>query len=85
MQDIPVTITVEIGRAKLSMRELLNLRQGSIIELNKKVKTPLNFFVNGKLFGMCEVVTLAPKHDKYGIKILKIFSKEEILKVNNEL
>ncbi len=84
--DIPVTITVEVGRVKLPIKEFLMLQQGSLVTLNNKAKEPLSFYVNGKLYGLCEVVAISnesnPSKEKYGIKILKIFSREELLKMS---
>lgn len=77
IQDIQVTISVELGRVKLSIRELLKLVQGSILSLDKMVGEPLDFYVNNKLFGACEIVQV---NDKLGMRIIEIYSKEKTAK-----
>lgn len=83
IKDVGVTITVELGRTKMPIKELLALHNGSIVALNTKEGEPLKFYANGRLLGLCEIVTLAPKHEKYGIRVLKLFTKEELINQNN--
>lgn len=80
IKDVGITITVELGRTKMPIKDLLSLQQGSIVGLNTKEGEPLKFYANGRLLGLCEIVTLAPKHEKYGIRVLKLFTKEDLLK-----
>ncbi len=77
IEHLPVTISVELGRVKMPIRELLKLAQGAIVSLDKVAGEPLNFYVNGKLFGTCEVVQV---NDKFGIRIVEIFSKNKGIK-----
>jgi flagellar motor switch protein FliN/FliY len=73
IKDIKVEITVEIGRKKITIKELLSINQGSIVELETKTDEPLKFFVNGKLFGTCEIVQMP--NNKIGMRVLQIFGK----------
>lgn len=75
--DIPLEISVELGRAKMLISELLQLGPGSVIELNKLAGEPLEIFVNQKLVARGEVVVL---NDKYGIKMTDILSPIERVK-----
>jgi flagellar motor switch protein FliN/FliY len=74
IKDIKVELTVEIGRKKMTLKEILSTNHGSILELDNKTGTPLNFFVNGKLFGTCEIVQMP--NDKLGMKVVQIFGKK---------
>lgn len=82
IKDVAITITVELGKTKMPIKEFLRLQQGSIVTLNTKDKEPLKFYANGRLLGLCEIVTLPPNHEKYGIRILKLYTKEELLNEN---
>lgn len=72
ISNIQVSITVELGRTKIAIKDLLKLANGSIVELDTSIGKPLNFFVNGKLFGACKIVQI---NEKLGIKIVEIFKK----------
>lgn len=72
--DIPLQLTVELGRAKMFIKDLLHLNQGSIIELTKLVGEPLEIMVNNKLIGKGEVVVV---NDKFGVKLIDIMSPVE--------
>ena len=74
IEHIPITISVELGRVKMPIKDLLKLAQGAIVPLDKLAGEPLNFYVNGKLFGTCEIVQV---NDKFGMRILEIFSKNK--------
>jgi flagellar motor switch protein FliN len=74
IRDIKVEITVEIGRTQITIKDLLSTTHGSIVELDNKTQQPLNFFVNGKLFGTCEIVQMP--NDKLGMRVLQIFGKK---------
>ena len=65
IMDIPVTITMEVGHAKISIRNLLQLNQGSVIELERLAGEPLDVLVNGTLIAHGEVVVV---NDKFGIR-----------------
>jgi flagellar motor switch protein FliN/FliY len=72
--DIPMQVTVELGRTKMAIKELLQLSQGSIIELNKMAGDHLEVFVNNKLIARGEVVVV---NDRFGIRISEILSPQE--------
>lgn len=73
INDIEVTLTVQLGEQKISIREFLKLSPGSVVNLSHYVKDPLTFFANGKPLGLCEIVTV---NDKFGIRILKMFHNQ---------
>lgn len=68
---IPVQVTVELGQADLSLREILDLTEGSIIQLDRLTGEPLDLMVNGQLIAQGEVVAI---DDNYGLRITKIFT-----------
>lgn len=75
--DIPVTLTVELGRVKLPLERVTQLAQGSLVELAKASNEPVDVLVNGTPVARGEVVTVG---EKYGIRILELVSPEERLK-----
>jgi len=75
--DIPVTISMEIGRTKISIRNLLQLNQGSVVELDRLAGEPLDVTVNGTLIAHGEVVVV---NDKYGIRLTDVVSAAERVK-----
>ncbi len=75
--DIPLEISVELGRARMLISELLQLGPGSVIELNKLAGEPLEIYVNQKLVARGEVVVL---NEKFGIKMTDILSPIERVK-----
>jgi flagellar motor switch protein FliN len=75
--DIPVTISMEVGRAKISIRNLLQLNQGSVIELERVAGEPLDVLVNGTLIAHGEVVVV---NDKFGIRLTDVISQIERIK-----
>lgn len=74
LMDIPVEISVEIGRTKMAIGELLSLSKGSIIELNKIAGESVDIFVNGKLLGKGEIVIV---NERLGVRIMEIASPKE--------
>ena len=72
--DIPLRVTVELGRTKMSIRELLQLGQGTVIELNKLAGEALEVLVNDKLVARGEVVVV---NEKFGIRLTDIISPIE--------
>jgi len=72
--DIPLTVTVELGRSKMLINDLLQLGQGSVIELTKLVGEPLEVLVNSKLVARGEVVVV---NDKFGVRLTEIASPME--------
>ena len=75
--DIPVTISMEIGRSRINIRNLLQLNQGSIIELDRLAGEPLDVLVNGTLVAHGEVVVV---NEKYGIRLTDVISAAERVK-----
>jgi flagellar motor switch protein FliN len=72
--DIPLTVTVELGRSKMLINDLLQLGQGSVIELKKLVGEPLEVLVNKKLVARGEVVVI---NEKFGVRLTDIVSPME--------
>jgi flagellar motor switch protein FliN/FliY len=72
--DIPVSLTVELGRTKIAIRNLLQLAQGSIVELEGLAGEPMNVLVNGTLVAQGEVVVV---NDKFGIRLTDIITPSE--------
>ena len=72
--DIPLTVTVELGRSRMLINDLLQLGQGSVIELTKLVGEPLEVLVNNKLVARGEVVVV---NDKFGVRLTDIVSPME--------
>ncbi|MBX3016674.1 MAG: flagellar motor switch protein FliN [Bdellovibrionaceae bacterium] len=72
--DIPLRVTVELGRTKMPVSELLNLAQGSVIELNKLAGEPMEVFVNDKLIARGEAVVV---NEKFGVRLTDIISTRE--------
>ncbi len=75
--DIPVTIAMEIGRTKLSIRNLLQLNQGSVVELDRLAGEPMDVLVNGTLVAHGEVVVV---NEKFGIRLTDVISPAERIK-----
>lgn len=73
--DVGVTLSVEIGRARLTLEEVMALRRGSVIELDKLAGEPADVIVNGKLIARGEVVLL---DEKFGIKINDIVTRARL-------
>jgi len=72
--DIPLTVTVELGRSKMLINDLLQLGQGSVVELTKMVGEPLEILVNQKLVARGEVVVV---NEKFGVRLTDIISPME--------
>lgn len=72
--DVPVTLTLEVGRTRLPIRSLLQLAQGSVVELERAAGDPLDVFVNGTLIAHGEVVVV---NDKFGIRLTDVVSPAE--------
>lgn len=75
--DIPVTISMEVGSAKINIRNLLQLNQGSVIELDRMAGEPLDIKVNGTLIAHGEVVVV---NEKFGIRLTDVISPAERVK-----
>ena len=75
--DIPLDVSAELGRTRLLINELLQLGQGSVVELNKLAGEPLEVFVNGKLVARGEAVVI---NEKFGVRLTDIISPMERVK-----
>ncbi len=75
--DIPVVISMEIGRTQISIRNLLKLNQGSVVELDRLAGEPLDVMVNGTLIAHGEVVVV---NEKFGIRLTDVISAMERVK-----
>ena len=74
IMDIPLRVSVELGRTKMPESELLNLGQGSVIELNKLAGEPMEVLVNDKLIARGEAVVI---NEKFGVRLTDIISTKE--------
>ncbi|HUM76259.1 MAG TPA: flagellar motor switch protein FliN, partial [Fervidobacterium sp.] len=74
--DIPLNITVELGRTKLTLKEVMELGVGSLIELDKLTGEPVDIYVNNKLIAKGEVVVI---DENFGVRITEIISPRERL------
>jgi flagellar motor switch protein FliN/FliY len=72
--DVPVTLSLEVGRTRLPIRSLLHLNQGSVVELDRAAGEPLDVFVNGTLVAHGEVVVV---NEKFGIHLTDVISPAE--------
>lgn len=77
VMDIPVTISMEIGRTRISIRNLLQLSQGSVVELDRLAGEPMDVLVNDTLIAHGEVVVV---NDKFGIRLTDVISASERIK-----
>lgn len=72
--DIPLQVTVELGRSKMLLKDLLQLQQGSIVELSKLAGEPLDVYVNSRLVARGEAVVT---NEKYGVRLTDIVNAGE--------
>jgi flagellar motor switch protein FliN/FliY len=72
--DIPLKVTVELGRTKMPVSDLLNLTQGSVIELSKLAGEPMEVYVNDKLIARGEAVVV---NEKFGVRLTDVISPAE--------
>jgi flagellar motor switch protein FliN/FliY len=72
--DVPVTLSLEVGRTRLPIRSLLQLNQGSVVELERAAGEPLDVYVNGTLVAHGEVVVV---NEKFGIRLVDVVSPAE--------
>lgn len=75
--DIPITLSVEIGKSRLTIRNLLQLNQGSVVELDRMAGEPLDVLINGTLVAHGEVVVV---NEKLGIRLTDVVSAQERVK-----
>ncbi|CAA0105133.1 flagellar motor switch protein FliN [Zhongshania aliphaticivorans] len=74
IMDVNVSVAVEVGRTKMSIRDLRDLNQGAIIELDRAAGTPLDVLVNGTLVARGEIVVVK---DKYGIMLTEVVGQDD--------
>lgn len=72
--DVPVTLSMEVGRARIPIRNLLQLNQGSVVELERAAGEPLDVYANGTLIAHGEVVVI---NEKFGIRLTDVVSPAE--------
>ncbi len=77
LMDLPLSVTVELGRAEMIIDKMLQLGQGSVIELEKAAGEPVEIFVNHKLLGKGEVIVV---NDRFGVRITEIISQADRIK-----
>ena len=76
LQNIPVTLSVEVGRASIKIRDLMRLTQGSVVELDRIAGEPLNLLVNNTVVAQGEVVLV---NERYGIRLTRVVPASERL------
>jgi flagellar motor switch protein FliN len=81
IMDIPVRLTVELGRTKITIKQILQLAQGSVIELDGMAGEPMDVLVNGCLIAQGEVVVV---NDKFGIRLTDIITPSERIRRLNK-
>ena len=77
IQNVPVTISVEVGRAVLKIRDLIRLTQGSVVELDRMAGEPLDLLVNNTVVAQGEVVLV---NERYGIRLTRVVPANERLR-----
>ena len=75
--DVPVTLSLEVGRSRIPIRNLLQLNQGSVVELERAAGEPLDLYVNGTLIAQGEVVVV---NDRFGVRLTDVVSPAERIK-----
>ena len=77
LQNIPVTISVEVGRTSLKIRDLMRLTQGSVVELDRLAGEPLDLLVNNTLVAQGEVVLI---NERYGVRLTSVIPTADRVK-----
>ena len=77
IQNIPITLAIEVGRASLKIRDLMRLTQGSVVELDRLAGEPLDIVVNDTVVAQGEVVLV---NDRYGVRLTKVVSAADRIK-----
>lgn len=75
--DVNVTLSLEVGRTRIPIRNLLQLNQGSVVELERQAGEPLDVYVNGTLIAQGEVVVV---NDRFGVRLTDVVSPSERIK-----
>ncbi|MDA0693109.1 MAG: flagellar motor switch protein FliN [Proteobacteria bacterium] len=77
LQNIPVNISVEVGRTKIRIKDLLKLKQGSVLELERIAGEPLDLLVNNTVVAQGEVVLV---NERYGVRLTHVIPSEDRIK-----
>ena len=77
IENIPVTLAIEVGRASLKIRDLMRLTQGSVVELDRLAGEPLDIVVNDTIVAQGEVVLV---NDRYGVRLTQVISAADRIK-----
>ena len=77
IENIPVTLAIEVGRASLKIRDLMRLTQGSVVELDRLAGEPLDIVVNDTVVAQGEVVLV---NDRYGVRLTQVISAADRIK-----
>ncbi len=77
LMDIPVTLSMELGRTRVSIRDLMNFKNGSVVELQKMTDEPMDVLVNGALVARGEAVVI---DDRFGIRLTEVVSPMDRVK-----
>lgn len=77
LMGVPVTLSVEVGKTRMPIRDLLQLGQGSIVDLDRETDAPLDLLVNGTLIAQGEIVTIGKK---FGLRLIDVISPRDRLK-----
>ncbi|MFZ8939621.1 MAG: flagellar motor switch protein FliN [Burkholderiaceae bacterium] len=77
LQNIPVTLSIEVGRASIKIRDLMRLTQGSVVELDRIAGEPLDLLVNNTVVAQGEVVLV---NERYGIRLTRVVPASERMK-----
>ena len=77
IQNIPITLAIEVGRASLKIRDLMRLTQGSVVELDRLAGEPLDIVVNDTVVAQGEVVLV---NERYGVRLTKVVSAADRIK-----
>ena len=75
---VPLTISVEIGKTRKQIKDILEISPGTIIELDKQAGALVDIIVNGKLIAKGEVVVV---NDNFGVRVVEILKKDELMKI----
>ena len=76
LYEVPLQVSVEVGRARILLKDLLQMGEGSVVELDKMAGEPLDLYVNGRLIARGEAVRIG---DKFGIKLTEVVSQSDRL------
>ncbi len=74
LNDVPIVMTIEVGRTQIKIRDLLNLTKDSILDLNKQAGDPVDIYANGNLIAKGNIITA---NGKYCVRLISLYSKPE--------